>query len=76
MLLRQMKYFVAIADCVSFTEAAEQCYISQPAISQQMAALGAELGVKLFARKAFWQTKRTNYYIEEFADLLRQQFAG
>lgn len=44
MLLRQMKYFVAIADCVSFTEAAEQCYISQPAISQQMAALGAELG--------------------------------
>ena len=51
MLLRQMKYFVAIADCVSFTEAAEQCYISQSAISQQMAALEAELGVKLFARE-------------------------
>ncbi len=51
MLLRQMKYFVAIADCDSFTEASEQCYISQPAISQQMAALGAELGVKLFARE-------------------------
>ena len=51
MLLRQMKYFVAIADCDSFTEASEQCYISQPAISQQMAALGAALGVKLFARE-------------------------
>ena len=25
---------------------------------------------------AFWQKKRTNYYIEEFADLLRKQFAG
>ena len=51
MLLRQMKYFVAIADCDSFTEAAEQCYISQSAISQQMAALEAALGVKLFARE-------------------------
>ena len=27
MLLRQMKYFVAVIDCNSFTEAAEQCYI-------------------------------------------------
>ena len=50
--------------------------VSQSAISQQMAALEAELGVKLFARKAFWQKKRMNYYIEEFADLLRKQFAG
>ena len=33
MLLRQMKYFVAVIDCNSFTEAAEQCYISQSAIS-------------------------------------------
>ena len=29
MLLRQMKYFAAVVECVSFTEAAEQCYISQ-----------------------------------------------
>ena len=29
MLFRQMKYFVAVIDCNSFTEAAEQCYISQ-----------------------------------------------
>lgn len=48
MLLRQMKYFVSIVDCNSFTEAAEQNYISQSAISQQIAALEAELGVKLF----------------------------
>ena len=26
MLFRQMKYFVAVVDCNSFTEAAEQCY--------------------------------------------------
>lgn len=51
MLLRQMKYFVAIADCGSFTEAAERCFISQSAISQQVASLEAELGVKLIERE-------------------------
>ena len=47
MLYRQMKYFTAVVDCDSFTEAAEQCYISQSAISQQISALEQELGVKL-----------------------------
>lgn len=39
MLLRQMKYFVSVVDCGSFTEAGEQNYISQSAISQQIQAL-------------------------------------
>ncbi len=47
MLLRQMKYFSAVVDCNSFTEAAEQCYISQSAISQQIQALETNLGVLL-----------------------------
>ena len=42
MLLRQMKYFLAVADCKSFSEAAEQCFISQSAISQQMKVLEDE----------------------------------
>ena len=50
MLFRQMNYFVRIVECGSFTEAAEQCYISQSAISQQMAALETELDVRLFER--------------------------
>ena len=50
MLLKQMKYFITIVDCHSFTEAAELCYISQSAISQQMKALENELGVELFKR--------------------------
>ncbi len=50
MLLRQLKYFVAVADTGSFTEAAERCYISQSAISQQIQALERELGVKLLDR--------------------------
>ena len=51
LLLRQMRYFVAVADCRSFTEAAEQCYISQSAISQQIQALEQELGVALLCRQ-------------------------
>lgn len=39
MLFRQMRYFTAVVECNSFTEAAEQCYISQSAISQQIRAL-------------------------------------
>ena len=31
MLFRQMRYFVAVVECGSFTEAGEQCYISQSA---------------------------------------------
>ena len=51
MLLRQMRYFVTIVDCNSFTEAAEQCYISQSAISQQIRSLERELGVELIHRQ-------------------------
>lgn len=51
MLFRQMKYFAAVAECGSFTEAAEQCFISQSAISQQIAALERELGVKLLQKE-------------------------
>ena len=50
MLLKQMKYFITVVDLHSFTEAAEQCFISQSAISQQIKALEKELGVRLFER--------------------------
>lgn len=44
-MLRRLKYFIAVVDCNSFTEAAAQCFISQSAISQQIHALEQELGV-------------------------------
>ena len=50
MLLQRIRYFVTIVECNSFTEAAEQCYISQSAISQQISALENELKVKLYKR--------------------------
>jgi len=50
-LIKQIKYFQAVVRCRSFTEAAEECFISQSAISQQIQALEHELGVKLLNRE-------------------------
>lgn len=50
-MLRQIRYFQAVVRCKSFSEAAEECYISQSAISQQIQALEKELGVKLLHRE-------------------------
>ena len=47
MLLKQLKYFISIVEKGNFTEAAEENYISQSAISQQIQSLENELGYKL-----------------------------
>lgn len=51
MLLKQIRYFQSVVEKGSFTEAAEACFISQSAISQQIQALEKEIGVKLFERR-------------------------
>ena len=50
MEIRQLQYFIAAAKCLNFTTAAEECFIVQSAMSQQIAALERELGVPLFTR--------------------------
>ena len=50
-MLNQIRYFQSVVKNNSFTEAAEECHISQSAISQQIKALEAELGVQLLLRK-------------------------
>lgn len=49
-MLNQVRYFQAVVRCNSFTEAAEECHISQSAISQQIRALEQELGFELLVR--------------------------
>lgn len=48
--LRQLEYFVAVAERSSFSKAAESCFVRQPSLSAQIAQLEALLGVTLFER--------------------------
>src|SRR5258706_13097334 len=50
MNLRDLRYFVAIADLKHFGRAAEACFVSQPTLSTQLKKFEDELGVPLIER--------------------------
>ncbi|WP_328396078.1 LysR family transcriptional regulator [Nocardia sp. NBC_00416] len=52
MELRQLEYFVAVAEEQNFTRASERVHISQSGVSAQIRALEKELGTELFDRSA------------------------
>jgi len=70
--LKQLKYFLAVAEEKSFSRAAERLHISQPPLSQQIMKLESELGVKLFARttRTFELTVAGKALMSEAAELL------
>lgn len=49
--LRQLRFFLEIANCGGFTKAAEKLYIAQSALSTAIKNLEDELGTELFSRK-------------------------
>ena len=48
--LRQLSYFVAVAEHLNFTRAAESLYVGQPTVSAQLRRLERYLGVTLLVR--------------------------
>lgn len=52
MELRQLRYFVGVAEAGSLLKASARLHVAQPALGQQVAALEAELGARLFDRSS------------------------
>lgn len=75
MNITKLQTFLTLAECLNFTEAAEQLYCSQPAVSMQIQGLEHELGVPLFDRigKKLYLTRQGELlkpYAEQIINLL------
>jgi LysR family cyn operon transcriptional activator len=78
MLLRHARYLVAIADHGSFTRAAAELHVSQPALSQQIRQLEEMLGARLLDRtgRIVRPTDAGRAYIDHARRALREFEAG
>ena len=75
MLLKQLEYFVCVVDNNSFTLAANEQYVSQSAISQQIKALETSLGVELMVReKRSFQLTPAGQYLYRSGKKLLERF--
>ena len=52
MEIRQLKYFLKVAETLNFSEASRKLYITQSTLSQQISHLEQEIGLPLFERNS------------------------
>jgi DNA-binding transcriptional LysR family regulator len=73
MELRHLKYFLAVAEELNFTKAAEKLFISQPPLSRQIKELEEEVGARLFYRnnKRVVLTAAGTYFEKEVREILQ-----
>lgn len=73
MNINKLQYFISVYEEGSITAAAKKHYISQVAMSQQIASLEEELGVKLFLREKnhLCQTSASHFFYEEIRQILK-----
>lgn len=72
--IRQLRYFIAVAEHLNFTEAANQLFIAQSSLSQRIAELEKTLGVKLFERnkRSVQLTSAGKVFLKEASYLLQK----
>lgn len=73
MTIIQLEYLLAVANCGSFSLAAEHCFVTQPSLSMQVKALEEELGVVLLDRskKPVIPTEAGEVVMEQARETLR-----
>ncbi len=74
MELRHLRYFLAVGEALSFTKAASQLRVAQPALSRQVQDLEEEIGVDLFKRspRGVTLTAEGKLFLELARDLLKR----
>ncbi|SPD83278.1 transcriptional regulator [Pseudomonas syringae] len=77
-LLRHIRYLLAVSDHGNFTRAAEALHVSQPALSQQIRQLESSLGVQLFdrTRRSVVPTDAGRVYLDHARRCLLELEAG
>jgi DNA-binding transcriptional LysR family regulator len=74
MELRHLRYFVAVCETLTFTKAAAQLRIAQPALSRQVQDLGDEIGMDLLKRspRGVTITAEGKLFLEEAREVLKR----
>lgn len=72
--IKSMTCFLAVAEKLNFSRAAEALYMSQPALSQRISSLEEELGVSLFQRdhRHVFLTPAGSALLPEIQDIVRR----
>jgi DNA-binding transcriptional LysR family regulator len=78
MELRHLRYFLAVAEHLNFSEASRRLHVAQPAISQTILDLEAELEVKLLlrTRRSVQLTAAGNSFKTEAHEIIRRSVAA
>ncbi|HHY68115.1 MAG TPA: LysR family transcriptional regulator [Alicyclobacillus sp.] len=74
MELRQLRYFIVVAEYLNFTEASKRLFVAQSAVSQQIAKLEQQVGVKLFTRnkRSVQLTSAGKAFLKEAIEIVRK----
>ena len=74
MTLVQLQYITTLEKCGNFSDAAKECFVTQPTLSMQIQKLEAELGVQLFTRtnQPIKPTEIGSKIIEQARNILRE----